>query len=69
MPRTEYQLMLVIWSPVHAGAERRASDEKQEGVVMKRLLQAPSFLLLLVSAMLGAAIFTILDPFVSSACP
>ena len=47
---------------MHAEAEGGASDEKQEDVAVGRLLRAPSFFLLLISAMLGAAIITILDP-------
>ena len=47
---------------MRAEAEGGASDEKQEDVAVGRLLRAPSFFLLLISAMLGAAIITILDP-------
>lgn len=38
------------------------SEEEQEEVEVTRLLRAPSFFLLLISAMLGAAIITLLDP-------
>jgi uncharacterized YccA/Bax inhibitor family protein len=37
-------------------------DEEHEDIAVGRLLRAPSFFLLLVSAMLGAAIITLLDP-------
>ncbi len=37
-------------------------DEPQEDIAVGRLLKAPSFFLLLISAMLGAAIITLLDP-------
>ncbi|KAK9905881.1 hypothetical protein WJX75_008082 [Coccomyxa subellipsoidea] len=44
------------------GKEADMGDEEHEDIAVGRLLRAPSFFLLLVSAMLGAAIITLLDP-------
>ncbi len=56
-------LSFISWKcTCRAEAEGGGVDEKQDDVAVGRLLRAPSFFLLLISAMLGAAIITILDP-------
>lgn len=47
---------------MNSGKETGVGDEPQEDIAVGRLLKAPSFFLLLISAMLGAAIITLLDP-------
>ncbi|CAL8472291.1 g11833 [Coccomyxa elongata] len=44
------------------GKEQEAHEEHVEEIAVGRLLKAPQFFLLLISAMLGAAIITALDP-------
>lgn len=44
------------------GKEQETHEEHVEEIAVGRLLKAPQFFLLLISAMLGAAIITALDP-------
>lgn len=44
------------------GKEQETHEEAVEEIAVGRLLKAPQFFLLLISAMLGAAIITALDP-------
>ncbi len=51
------------WLPLTGtGKEQEAHEEEVQEIAVGRLLKAPQFFLLLISAMLGAAIITALDP-------